>query len=237
VNGDPLTVTVSLSNPTKGSFLASSLSGGYYNASSGTYTISGTAAQVQAAVQHLTFVAKGVSEGAPASVSPMAFNIVASDGKASTAVSIGADVWANRADTIKGSSKADKLYGYSGKDKLYGNSGNGKLFGGAGNDTLTGGSGKGAFVFDTKANTKTNMDKIVDFKVKDDSVWLDNAVFAKLGKAGTEAKPAQPKSSYFTIGDKAKDKNDYVVYNDKKGVLSYDADGSGRGKAMEIASL
>ena len=36
---------------------------------------------------------------------------------------------------------------------------------------------------------------------------------------------------------KAKDKNDYVIYNNKKGVLSYDADGSGKGKAVEIATL
>lgn len=39
------------------------------------------------------------------------------------------------------------------------------------------------------------------------------------------------------MGDKAKDANDYVVYDKKKGVLFYDADGSGAGAAVEIASL
>ena len=92
-------------------------------------------------------------------------------------------------------------------------------------------------MFDTKPNAKTNKDNIIDFKVKDDSFWLDNAVFTKLGKKGTEAKPAQLSKSFFTVGDKAKDKNDYVIYDKAMGVLLYDADGSGRGKAVEFASV
>jgi Ca2+-binding RTX toxin-like protein len=140
-------------------------------------------------------------------------------------------------ENVSGSNSSDIIKGDSGKDIFKGNGGDDKLWGGSDNDTLDGGTGRDVFVFSTKANTRTNKDKIVDFKVKDDSFWLDNAVFTKLGKAGTEIKPAQLKSSYFTIGDKAKDKNDYIIYNDKKGVLYYDADGSGRGKAVEIASL
>ena len=62
-------------------------------------------------------------------------------------------------------------------------------------------------------------------------------MFTKLGKAGTKDKPAQLKKNYFTVGDKAKDANDYIVYDKKKGVVFYDADGSDAGKAVEIASL
>ena len=102
---------------------------------------------------------------------------------------------------------------------------------------LTGGKGKDIFVVDTKANTKANLDKIMDFSVKDDTIWLDNKYFTKLGKAGTPTKPKQLNKDFFTIGTKAKDKNDYLVYDNKKGVLYYDADGSGRGKAVEIATL
>ena len=69
-----------------------------------------------------------------------------------------------------------------------------------------------------------NLDTISDFSVKDDTLQLDNAVFKKLGKAGKLNK------AYFTIGDKAKDKNDYIVYDKKTGILSYDADGSGCGE-------
>jgi Ca2+-binding RTX toxin-like protein len=102
---------------------------------------------------------------------------------------------------------------------------------------LTGAKGKDVFVFDSKASRSTNRDKIVDFSVKDDSIWLDNKVFGKLGKSGSEKKPAQLKKDFFTIGSKAKDKNDHIVYDKAKGVLFYDADGSGKGKAVEIASL
>ncbi|MBB3018615.1 Ca2+-binding RTX toxin-like protein [Microvirga lupini] len=132
-------------------------------------------------------------------------------------------------EIIRGTSRADVLKGGSGQDRLYG---------GLGKDTLTGGLGQDIFAFDTKANTKTNRDKIVDFSVKDDTIWLDNKVFAKLGKAGSEKKPTQLKKDFFTIGSKAKDKNDYIIYDNKKGVLFYDADGSGtKYKQVEIATL
>jgi 16S rRNA U516 pseudouridylate synthase RsuA-like enzyme len=90
-------------------------------------------------------------------------------------------------------------------------------------------------VFDTKANTKTNRDTITDYSVADDTIWLSDSVFKKLGK-GSEASPTKLKKAFFKMG-KAKDKNDYLVYNKKTGVLSYDADGSGSAKAVEIAKL
>lgn len=129
---------------------------------------------------------------------------------------------------LKGTSRADVLVGGSGRDVLYG---------GAGKDRLTGGGERDIFVFNTKANKKTNLDKITGFKVKDDGFWLDNKTFAKLGKKGTEKKPALLKKDFFTLGSKAKDQNDYLVYDKKKGVLYYDVDGSGAKKAVEIATL
>ncbi|WP_112662135.1 calcium-binding protein [Microvirga flavescens] len=233
---DILTASVGIGEPQWGYFLASSLSGGTYDAQTGIYTISGTPAFVQAAIQKLIFIPAPLPGNVPASLSSIYFNITVSDGTASTSVRLDADLWTNRADTINGTSRGEKLYGYSGKDKLYGNGGNDKLYGGYGNDYLKGGSGKDIFVFDTQPNTKTNKDKIADYKVSEDSVWLDNAVFTKLGK-GTETKPGKLKSGFFIIGAKAQDKNDYLIYDDKKGVLYYDADGSGKGKAVEIASL
>ena len=75
-----------------------------------------------------------------------------------------------------------------------------------------------------------------DYVGKDDSVYLDNAVFKKLGK-GTELAPGKLNKKFFTIGDKARDKDDYLVYDQKKGVLYYDADGSGAGKAVAVATF
>ncbi|MCB5174849.1 hypothetical protein [Microvirga lenta] len=141
----------------------------------------------------------------------------------------------NPAETAGGSERSDVLVGGSGKDRLTGQDGNDKLYGKSGKDVLTGGAGKDVFVFDTKPSKK-NLDKITDFSVADDTIWLDNKVFKKLGKKGSEAKPAKLNKKFFSL-EKAKGKDDYLVYSKKKGILYYDADGSGAGKAVEIAKM
>jgi len=65
---------------------------------------------------------------------------------------------------------------------------------------------------------------------------VENSIFTKLGNKGTEASPFKLYKKNFA-NDKAEDKDDYIVYNKKTGVISYDADGSGKGKAVEIASV
>jgi hypothetical protein len=141
------------------------------------------------------------------------------------------------AEVFEGSASSEVVRGGSGKDTFNGGAGNDRLWGGLGNDVLKGSTGRDIFVFDTKPNRSANRDKIVDFKVKDDTFWLDNAVFTKLGRKGSEAAPSKLSKSYFAL-DKAKDHNDYIVYSKKKGVLSYDVDGSGsKYKAVEIATL
>nr|WP_244627528.1 hypothetical protein [Microvirga tunisiensis] len=125
-----------------------------------------------------------------------------------------------------GTKKADKLVGGIGNDRLYG-----KL----GKDALTGGTGQDIFVFDTKPNTKTNLDKITDFNVADDTIWLENNYF-KVGN-GTLSKPKQMASKYFYKGTKAHDKDDHIIYDAKKGILYYDADGTGSSAQIKIAAL
>ena len=148
-------------------------------------------------------------------------------------------------ETVGGTKGNDRLTGGIGDDVLKGGNGNDRLSGGAGNDVLkggngidrlTGGLGKDKFVFDVKPK-KANVDTVLDFKVKEDKIQLDNKIFTKLGKKGTEASPAKLNKAFFKVADKAKDKNDYVLYNKKTGVLSYDKDGSGAGKAETIAKL
>jgi Ca2+-binding RTX toxin-like protein len=141
-----------------------------------------------------------------------------------------------------GSAANDVFKAGAGNDILGGGLGNDMLWGGSGNDVLSGGDGKDVFVFNTKLGTartdrKVNFDKITDFNVKDDVIWLDKSVFSKLGKKGSESSPAKISKAFFTIGPKAKDANDYLIYNNKTGVLSYDKDGSGKAQAVEIASL
>jgi len=124
-------------------------------------------------------------------------------------------------DTLYGGMHADTLLGGDGNDRLYGDAGNDSLDGGAGKDTLSGGWGRDTFTFKDKLNAKTNVDTITDFNVKDDTIRLENSIFKKLGKAG------KLKPDFFTIGSKAQDGNDYLIYNKKNGYLYYDADGSG----------
>lgn len=145
-------------------------------------------------------------------------------------------------NTLNGGAGNDRLIGNAGKDKLVGGLGDDFLDGGSGNDVLTGGRGRDTFVFASKLGTsssdrKVNFDIIKDFSVPDDCIYLDNAIFKKVGK-GSASNPGQLKESFFTLGSKAKDKSDYIIYNKKTGVLSYDADGSGsKCKVVEFAQV
>lgn len=133
------------------------------------------------------------------------------------------------------------LVGNSFANTISGASGRNTIDGGSGNDFLTGGTGRDTFRFDTKlGNSKTdrsvNFDTITDFNVMQDRLQLDNAVFKKLG-SGTHKAPKLLNKDFFVTGSKAQDKNDYILYNNKTGVLSYDADGSGSRDAVEFARL
>lgn len=140
-------------------------------------------------------------------------------------------------DALTGDDFANILAGGAGNDSLKGMGGNDRLYGGIGRDTLWGGPGQDLFVFDTKPNKKSNIDRIVDFNVKDDAIWLDNAVFKALGKKGSPTAPAKLKKAFFTVGTKAQDANDHLVYNKNTGALLYDDDGAGGHAAVQIATL
>ncbi len=145
--------------------------------------------------------------------------------------------------TIPTTDKALVLIGTKGRDVLTGAGGNDTLKGASGNDVLTGGAGADVFVFNTalgkgttprNQNKKVNFDTITDFKPGEDKIWLDNRIFKKLGK-GSEAAPSALNKKFFKL-TKATDANDYVIY--KKGIVSYDADGSGtRYKPVEIIKI
>lgn len=138
-------------------------------------------------------------------------------------------------DRLYGDAGNDKLYGSSNNDILYGGVGNDTLFGGTGNDKLYGGSGKDAFVLDARPHKTLNVDRIYDFNVKYDSIYLENSYF-KVGK-GTAVKPQKINKDMFTIGKHAADAEDRVIYDKASGVLYYDADGTGAKAQIKIAVL
>ena len=113
---------------------------------------------------------------------------------------------------------------------LTGNTGANLLNGGGGADTLSGKAGADTFVFNTALAT-SNVDHITDFSVKDDTIRIENAVFTALS-AGKLAATAFKDLSVGTI-----DADDRILYDHGTGKLSYDADGSGAGKAVVFAIL
>lgn len=151
----------------------------------------------------------------------------------------------NGHDTLTGNSVGNSLNGWNGNDTLVGNAGNDhlvgsngndRLYGGVGNDTLVGGAGNDIFVFNTALSATTNKDTITDFanaSGNNDTVYLENAIFTKLGAGASHALSA----AFFWAGAAAHDANDYIVYNKAAGALFYDSNGSGAGGTIQIAAL
>lgn len=137
---------------------------------------------------------------------------------------------------LNGTDGNDTLQGRSTNDTLNGEAGDDTLHGAGGKDVLTGGAGRDVFVFDT-APSKTNIDKITDFNVPDDSIWLKHSGAFKAFKKGSPAHPVALAKAAFWIGTAAHDKDDRIIYNKHTGALLYDADGNGLGKAVQFATL
>ena len=83
---------------------------------------------------------------------------------------------------------------------------------------------------------KNEIDKILDFKVKDDGIWLDDAVFRKLGK-GTEAVPSRSTRRSSPSARMRATRTTTSIYDPAKKTLFYDADGSGHGAAVAIVAF
>ncbi|MCB1487809.1 MAG: hypothetical protein KDJ88_10175 [Bauldia sp.] len=135
----------------------------------------------------------------------------------------------NGADVIDGGDGDDVVQGGKGRDTIDGEGGNDTINGGMGRDNLTGGGGADIFYFDAPPK-KSNGDMIEDFVVKEDTIYLDSAVFKGL-KAG------HLKNKAFEIGSKADDKKDRVIYDKNTGDLFHDRNGSKHGGMHKIADL
>lgn len=113
---------------------------------------------------------------------------------------------------------AGRIFGGDGADTIIGGLSNDIIFGGEGNDYLVGTPGKDAFVFDTKLH-QFNIDRIVNFDVTEDRLWLDNRVF-NLGYEGLD-------EEQFCIGREAYEADHRIIYDIKTGAVAFDRDGSG----------
>jgi pimeloyl-ACP methyl ester carboxylesterase len=132
-------------------------------------------------------------------------------------------------DTLLGGAGNDRLSGLGGNDRLNGNQGNDTLNGGSGNDVLRGGLGNDKFEFTSRLKT-ANRDYISDFNPAADKFILDNAIFKAIGLGALRA-------NAFWTGSQSHDQSDRVIYDAGKGVLIYDADGTGSAGASVFATL
>jgi Ca2+-binding RTX toxin-like protein len=130
---------------------------------------------------------------------------------------------------IAGLGGNDRLTGNAGANGLHGGAGDDVIAGKGGNDLLSGGAGRDDFLFDTRPNGRTNRDQIGDFETRIDDILLENTIFGALGARVTRTE--------LRFGDEARDRNDYLIYDEATGILSYDATGSLRGKAIVILTL
>lgn len=138
--------------------------------------------------------------------------------------------------SLTGNGLNNVIKGNSGANRINGGAGDDTIDGGSGKDALTGGSGRDTFVFSTKASS-SNYDKIADYSVTSDSIYIDNKYFTKLG-LGSLTSPKKLSSKYFTTGTKAKDKYDHLIYDKVHGGnLYYDPDGTGSAKQVLIATF
>ena len=123
------------------------------------------------------------------------------------------------------------LTGNANGNVVRGNNGNNILNGADGRDDLTGLGGQDSFLFDTPLDAASNVDRITDFNVADDTILLDDAVFSSsLGLGNISA-------GEFVIGTAAQDANDRIIYDSNTGALLYDSDGDGGTAAIQFATV
>ena len=116
-----------------------------------------------------------------------------------------------------------------GKDTIIGSKHDDTLAGFDGKDSLEGGKGRDEFLFNT-AFARKNANTIEDFKHNTDTIAIEHTLIgAPLG--------ATLRTSAFHIGSEAADKSDRFIYDDEKGKLYFDADGTGGAHQILVAIL
>lgn len=138
------------------------------------------------------------------------------------------------ANQLDGGLGNDVLVGGAGNDQLLGGDGDDRLSGGNGNDQLTGGLGADTFIFDVAPSKTTNLDTLVDFSAADDVMVFSRTVYKAFTTAGTITAGQFWSSATATSGH---DADDRFIYNTSTGALYYDADGSGKTAAVQLALL
>ena len=129
----------------------------------------------------------------------------------------------------------DTLFGGLGNDLLDGGTGADSMDGGTGSDAFAGGGGNDTFVFSTALNASTNVDRILDFNPVEDTIHLDQGIFAALTTPGALAAAHLLAAPRVTAA--SGDANDFVKYDTSTGALYYDSNGNAAGGMTQFATV
>lgn len=138
-------------------------------------------------------------------------------------------IGSTKGDTYSGTVFGDRISGGKGADKLKGRGGDDLIDGGLDGDTLWGGADADRFAFSTRLGA-SNVDRIKDFVVGEDTIRLDDKVFKALDKGPLD-------DDAFVIGANAATDDHHIVYDAGSGALLYDSDGAGGKAAVQFAVL
>ncbi len=134
------------------------------------------------------------------------------------------------ANAIRGNTAANLLDGGAGNDTITGGSGDDTLLGGAGADQLAGGLGADSFRVGSPAE---GVDRVTDFVS-----GTDLLEFSALGFGGGLAEGMDiGAADRLVLGTKATHGYGQFLYNGANGALYWDADGTGLGAKVQVASL
>lgn len=161
---------------------------------------------------------------------------------------VGADTITGGAggDVIHGGDGADVIYGGAGNDTITGDIGADVITGGAGADTITGGAGADMIIYNAVATE--GGDTITDFTIADADVLqfssadlIGVAGFATFTGVGTAfaLSGGQKVQFVFATGGAlvASEAQAAFLFDTASGALRFDADGTGAGEAITIATL
>ena len=112
---------------------------------------------------------------------------------------------------------------------VIGNAGNNVIDGKGGADGLWGLAGDDSFLFSSTLGVG-NVDHIHDFKVRDDSIWLDDAIFGGLALGALAA-------GAFAKGSAATQTDDRIIYDPQTGNIYFDPDGIGGAAQILFATV
>ncbi len=132
-------------------------------------------------------------------------------------------------DILRGDDRQNSLFGGLGDDRLVGRGGDDSLFGGLGADELIGGAGLDAFVFADRPEDG-QPDRLPDFTSGVDNLVLLASAFESLA-AGDLSRSA------FHRGEEASGLAHRLLYDEARGELRFDPDGSDVRDAILFARL